>query len=234
MDKREALFNQIESYLNNNLTSDQREAFEREMASDSELRKEVQVQSDLQHAVEMHGVEKSIAEVDQAYHSKKGSGRFWMKIAAGIAVFVAVGIWAITRPSHTEKLFAKNLTQEPGLPVPMSSETSFEFYDAMVDFKMGKYELAIQKWSNIESTGRYADTLDYFIGVAHFELGDYQSAVKQLERVDSNAGKFANKAQWYTVLSSLQLEDFDRIREVQVDRGSPYADRIDEIRNALD
>ncbi len=234
MDRREALFNQIESYLRDELTADERSAFEREMAANTDLQREVRVQRDLQHAIELNGVESTIADVDRAYHSPKIKSLTWVKIAAGLAILISVGIWAMTRASHTDKLFAEHVTEEPGLPVPMSSEASFEFYDAMVDFKMGKYDLAIEKWSLLESSGRFNDTLDYFIGVSHFELGEYPSAVERFELVNADSEKFGAKAQWYSVLAYLKLQELDKIREVKVIPDSPYAERIAEIRNALD
>ena len=79
----------------------------------------------------------------------------------------------------------------------MSETTNYNFYDAMVEYKMENYARALDIWkSNQGSVG--ADTLNYYIGMAHLNLKQYEEAEKALSQVYENSS-FSDKAKWYAL-----------------------------------
>jgi len=104
-------------------------------------------------------------------------------LAAAVIILLAVtGFWWFSTPQH-KKLYSEYFTPDPGLPTVMSSNSNFEFYDAMVNYKQADYDLAIEKWDAIHGKG---DTLNYFLGVAHLANKNENLALSYLESASKN------------------------------------------------
>jgi thioredoxin-like negative regulator of GroEL len=95
------------------------------------------------------------------------------------------------------QLFSEAFFPDPGLPTRMSETQNYNFYDAMVDYKMEKYEVALQKWENVKE-GIGADTLQFYQGMALLNLGKNEEAKSKLSEVPQSSD-FKNLADWYLV-----------------------------------
>lgn len=227
-------FERIEAYLLNKLPEKERFTFREEMSGKPALKQEVEIQRELMLAVETGEMKNRLNTIHQKVISKISLTR-WLAVAASVTILVAVGIWMINKPDKTEQLFAANLTIEPGLPVPMSATNNYDFYDAMVDYKSGKYELAISKWEPILNANPGNDTLIYFVGVAKFNLENYQEAIPYFEKVTQlNTSSFYSKGEWYLALSYLIQKDFDGLKSLASESQSDYADRIKQLNQKLE
>jgi tetratricopeptide (TPR) repeat protein len=229
------LFERIESYLLGTQSADEKEAFEVELEASEALRAEVEVQRELQTSIELGSLASTLDDIHGSHHSSKlSSGKKWLSLAAGLAVFLVLTYWFTSAQTRAEELFAEYKTTEPGMPVPMSSTNQYDFYDAMVDYKTEKYDLAIRKWSALLVEKPHNDTVLYFIGSAHYNLNQYETALNFYGEmgVDS-AGPYMYKAQWYTLLCDLKLGNNASVLNVIPDVNSPYAERILSIQQAL-
>lgn len=104
------------------------------------------------------------------------------KIAIAAALVIAFGsIWFFNTPKN-EKLYSNYFKPDPGLPTTMSATNNFDFYDAMVKYKHGDYEEAIDKWKVLQEKKPENDTLNYFLGVAHLANKNVSDAIPFLER----------------------------------------------------
>lgn len=234
--KDQILFERIESYLMGNLSVEELRVFEIELEASEALRAEVRIQKDLQISIELGGLASTLEDIHHKNHSTSrlsGSKR-WLGLAAGLAALIALTFWFTTSQTQTEKLFAEYATTDPGMPVPMSATNQYDFYDAMVDYKTEKYDLAIQKWSTLLVEKPNNDTLLYFTASAHFNLAQYQTALKLFAQmgIDSSA-PYNDKAQWYTVLCDLKLDNKASVLDVIPNVNSPYEERILSIQEAL-
>lgn len=129
----------------------------------------------------------------------------YSKIAAAAAIIIAVGsIWFFSS-SPNEKLYAKYFKPDPGLPTTMSSTDNFDFYDAMVNYKHGDYEIAIDKWQTLVEKKPKNDTINYFLGVAHLANKNIEDAIPFLEKTvqSQNAFPLINDAHYYLGLAYL-------------------------------
>ncbi len=230
------LFEQIEAYLTGNLSALERKAFAERLESEPLLMKEVKLIQASMQAVDAEGKKAQMNQWHAEMSQVQKSGLPWMAIAAGFALLAAVAVWFLLpadQPvSPGKMLFAQYSQTDPGLPVPMSASAkrSYNFFDAMVDYKAEKYDLAIAKWNEQLMDRPDNDTLLYYLGSAHFNRGNYSEAVEFYSAVIVQASThFADKARLYLVLCWLQMEEFDQIQNLEIPAEAAYADTLKNI-----
>jgi tetratricopeptide (TPR) repeat protein len=230
----QAQFERIEAYLQQNLTEEENLQFKKELASNEALQKEVEIQRNLMLAVEAGALKSKM----DAIHRKLFRSRsitVWMAVAASIILLVAVGIWLINRPDPAERLYAESFTADPGLPVPMSATDDYLFYDAMVDYKSGKYSLAESKWSTLLIESPVNDTLLYYIGMCNVNDGNHDKAIPYLEKViQLGSISFSGKSEWYLALCYLKLEDLEGLEKLAKESESDYSQKIRQLTKELE
>lgn len=230
------LFERIDSYLTGKMSAEETKAFEIEVKASEALQSEVGVQRDLQTSIELGGLASTL---DDIYNQKKriissSNGRPWLGLAAGFAVLVSLTYWFTSSQPQTQELFAEYATTDSGMPVPMSATNQYDFYDAMVDYKTEKYELAIQKWSVLMVEQPHNDTLLYFTASAHFNLAHYDTALGFYAQMGiDSATPYFDKAQWYTLLCDLKSDNQASVLDVTPNPNSPYTEQILSIQEAL-
>lgn len=211
---------EIESYLNDTLPDERREQFENKMNSDSEFRLLVEDVKELLLGVEsvslrnklddfhdemvpVHTLDPQPAQTSN--RSKSDRFRIFRMVAAA-AVIISLGVfWFASQGSPSEKLFAKHFSPDPGLPTTMGSAQNFEFYDAMVNYKQGDYNKAIQKWEALRASKIKNDTLHYFLGVAHLANGNENEAIGRLKELfENNTNSFKQETAYYLGLAYLK------------------------------
>jgi len=227
-------FERIELYILKKLPEKEQQAFEQELKEKPELQKELEIQKKLMLAVEAGAIRNHLNTIHKKLFGRQKVIR-WFAAAASILILISVSIWLINRPSKAERLFAANLTVDPGLPVPMSATDNYVFYDAMVDYKTGKYEEAINKWQPLLNAEPLNDTLNYFIGVAFFNDEKYEQAIPFFEQVRLlNSPAFLGKSEWYMALSFIKIKDFESLKILAEKSQSENAYRIRELNQKLE
>jgi tetratricopeptide (TPR) repeat protein len=230
------LFERIERFINNEMSAEEKEQFENDLKSNPELSKAYEDQREIQMVVELGALSESLDEIhNEVVGSQKSSKNNWWAIAAGIAIIIAAGVYLFQQGSPQDQLFATYSTTDPGLPVPMSSVDHYVFYDAMVDYKAEKYEVAIKKWKGLVRAEPENDTLNYYVGSAYYNLESYSEAVKFFDKIDPESeSELRYKSQWYRILSWIKLNEKEKILAQNPYAGSPYSEKIVEIQKALE
>ncbi len=227
-------FERIEAFIHNKLPEKDREVFEKELETNANLRKEVDIQLQTMLAVEAGGMKNRLDAIHQKLISKAYLN-IWVAVAASVAILITVGFWLINMPGKTDKLFAANVTIDPGLPVPMSATDNYTFYDAMVDYKSEKYDLAIGKWTTLLQLNTENDTLNYYMGAALFNAEKYEQAITYFEQVSKlEESFFYGKSEWYLALCFLKMKEFDRLEKLSQQSKSDYSARIKQLNQKLE
>jgi tetratricopeptide (TPR) repeat protein len=231
-------FDRIEAYLLGRMSDAEREAFEAELENNKALKEAVDRERDLIDAVAVEGLNRDLDRIhDELYaaEEKKSRKSLFISIAASVAVIIGFSLWYLGGDNLSDaETLAFNYT-EPGLPVPMSASDSYDFYDAMVDYKSEEYDVAISKWEKLLETEPSNDTLLYFIGASHFNLKSYDKAEEYLTAVsESQESAFAYKAEYMIFLSAFQQGKQDFINDFEPSSGSPFTDQINEAKSYLD
>lgn len=128
------------------------------------------------------------------------------KIAASMAIIIAIGsIWFFSNLPN-EKLYSKYFRPDPGLPSLMGSTNMPDFYKAMESYKQGDYQKAIAEWQVLNKAKPENDTVNYFLGLAHMANKTVAEAIPHLERVVQSEAPFPliNRAHLYLGLAYLK------------------------------
>ena len=223
-------FERIEIYLNNQLTPNEKLAFEKAIQEDPSLAKKVDEVKQLLLGIEaaalkndldsfheeIHPVRKLHTKPLQVDKSSKNSKNMVLVYSIAAAIVVILGIFWFMKDSNTpDKLFAKHFTPDPGLPTVMSTTSEYSFYEGMVDYKRKEYDVAIEKWKKLIPEKQNNDTLDYFLGVAYLAEGDAKTSLEYLEPAQKfSNGIFKEDAYYYVALAKLKTGELEEAKKL--------------------
>lgn len=227
------LFEQIEAYLLDSMTTEERSRFETQLAADPSLQKELELQRQLLAIVSVESFN-AAPKSAPTQTAKITSISKWYWAAAAVLIFIT-GFWFFQNQTATpQKLANQYFSPDPGLPVTMSSSSQYQFYDGMVSYKEADYEKAIAIWKSIATTNRLSDTLQYFIGLAYLNRDHYNDALQQLLPLAEGNSKWKEKASWYLSLTYLKLNQPQKAKKwLQTIPSYPEAPELLEAINHL-
>jgi tetratricopeptide (TPR) repeat protein len=210
------LLETIERYYNGTMAQQERLDFESRLNEDSNFRTQVDDIKTLILGIENQSLKEQLdvfhEEVPNMVSQKSSASGFFTlrRLAASVVILIAItGFWWFN-PSQNEKLYSEYFTADPGLPTVMSSNSNFDFYDAMVNYKQGDYNIAIDKWESIQDK---SDTLNYFLGVAHMANKNEKTAIVFLEKVTKTKDfPLLNDAHHYLGLAYLKEGNLDKAK----------------------
>ncbi len=216
-------FEIIENYILNKLNEEELMAFENKLARDVNLKKKVEEFRSLIESIEISALKEKMDEFhDEDFsntisltHKKNTNWYKKIAIAASIALLIGLGGFGIFNTKNSnQKLYSKYFKPDPGLPTVMSTTNEYDFYDAMVNYKRGEYDLAIKKWEVILTTKPQNDTINYFLGAAYLAANNEQKAIKHLKIVTNNTRSNFNKdAFYYKGLAYLKTGNIELSKE---------------------
>lgn len=217
----EELLETIERYLNGTLSTQELKDFNRLLDIDEDFKAQVEDVRTMLFGIQAQSLKEQLDEFHEDFpkekkpliSSPKQKALYlrYSRIAAAAAIIIAVGsIWFFSTPQN-EKLYANYFKADPGLPTNMSSTSNFDFYDAMVNYKHGDYDIAIAKWEVLAKQKPKSDTLNYFLGVAHLAIKKEAEAIPFLERTVQSESNFTllNDAYYYLGLAYLKEGNFE-------------------------
>ncbi|MES2772688.1 MAG: tetratricopeptide repeat protein [Bacteroidota bacterium] len=214
------VYEEIERYLLKSMTAEAQQGFVQKLANDPVLREQVQ-----QVRLVIVGIkELSIQDSLEGFHNgipantkmpagklKRMQAQRWLVAASVIAVLLLGGVWIYTKKSPNEKLFATYFKPDPGLISAMSSTDNYVFDKAMIDYKTGNYEEAINAWEGLLKMDSRNDTLNYFIGAGYLALKNTKAAIPYLQTVTAMPQSFFLKDGWWYL--GLALIKEERLKE---------------------
>ncbi len=234
------LFERIEAYIMDSMSAEERHDFELDLKNDPELREELRVQQESTLAVGLGGFSKELKKIRGTAEDgtipiesgRRKSIQPWLGIAAGFVLLFGLFTWLNSGSQH-EQLFAAYYEVDPGLPVPMSANDDIAFHDAMVDFKMGKFALAIEKWSALHIANEANDTLAFYLGCAEIEQGNDKEALDWFSKMRAEQGKIYHKANWYSLLAKTRSGDTAGALAQTIAEDSPFYLKAQALKSKL-
>ena len=226
-DISEKEFEQIEHYVLGNMLPKDKEMFEIELFNNDKLKECVEQQRQFILAIQENALKKKLDyfhEQMELTNVKKDNKVYKLNfkpkkisIAASIVLLLGLGsIWFLNKPSLNEKLFVEYFTPDPGLPTVMGNQAkNFKFLDAMVDYKIGDYEKAINKWQKLLPQRPANDTLNYFLGMAYLANGGIEKSIPFIEKTTlHDMSVFNDEAHYYLGLVYVKKGDFEKAKRV--------------------
>lgn len=231
-------YSKIEAYLNNELSQEERKAFESELATDENLRSELSIYKDLIGGIRTAGI-KAELETLRAQHqssSETTSARVFsltsirtLAIAASVAVLVGFFLFNVGGDSDP---FSSVYYKDAGLPTAMGEENS-ELLRAMVDYKNEAYEAAIPTLDKICEGGEDHRAC-YYLAQSYLNAKKFEKAKSVfLEVIDSEVeSKYIESSQWYLTYTLYQLGDesyMQRLEDIQSDPSHRFYDEANQV-----
>ena len=207
----------FELFLKGEMSAEQQDVFKLRLSQNQQLNDSFEEFKLLFMTIEEEGLRSKLGDFHSVIEEEKpirqlnpSKNRFNYSIAASVTILLSVGaIWFFNRHSPNEKLFHKYYTQDPGLPTVMGSNDNYDFYEAMVDYKRGNYNLAIEKWEKLKKKKPTYDTLNYYLGMAHLANGNIISATPVLEEsLQTNSDALRSHVNYFLGLCYLKKGDF--------------------------
>jgi len=191
---------EFEAFLMGNMSAENAVAFEAELAKNPGMQMEFEEFKALFNTIEEKALRAVLDDFHENTDRKRATMRFTFngyRIAAMVAVLIALGLWFFNQQSSNEQLFETYFSPDPGLPTVMGTSDNYAFYEAMVDYKQGHYKKAINKWKAQLNAKPHNDTLNYFLGMSHLALKDQTKAIPYLEEVSERKGGFFERDALY-------------------------------------
>ncbi|WP_372936290.1 tol-pal system YbgF family protein [Seonamhaeicola sp.] len=211
-DISEELIETVERYLNKSMDKTELQDFEKKL-EDSNFRTLVNDIKEIILGIETYELKEQLnefhKEIDakpKTYITSKLRFLHLKRIAVAAVLIISLGsLWYFTSNTNT-RLYNKYFTPDPGLPTTMSSTSNFDFYDAMVNYKHGDYNVAISKWKTLAEKKPNNDTLNYFLGAAYLAIKKETQAIPFLEKTVQSKTDFylKNDAYYYLGLAYLK------------------------------
>ncbi len=213
-------FERIEAYLNGQLSKEDLIVFESRFKEEAGFKAKVEDIKTVLTGMETQALKEQL-DIFHKDVSKMGNALIqeevkvhsinWKRLLVAAVFIIAAGSFWFISGNSNERLYAKYFSPDPGLPTTMSSNSNYEFYEAMVDYKQGHYKTAITKWETLQDAKPNNDTLNYFIGVAYLANKKEENAISFLEESIKNSDfPLANDAYYYLGLAYLKEGNIEK------------------------
>lgn len=233
-------YSKIEAYLNNELSSEERQAFEMQLASDENLQNELNIFKDMVGGIRTAGLKAELETLRAKHESttEETSANVFsltsirtIAIAASVAVLVGFFIFNIGGSSDP---FSTVYYKDAGLPTAMGEDNS-QFLQAMVDYKNESYETAIsvlQEICNAEKDPRACYYLAHsYLNSENLEMAKAQFLdVMQMEIED----KYLESSEWYLTYTLYLLEDEtykQRLEDIKSNPSHRFYDEANQVQD---
>jgi tetratricopeptide (TPR) repeat protein len=154
----------------------------------------------------------------------------WLKMAASFVVIISISSLAYYFGTN-DNYYQRYAFYEPGLPVVLSSNSTKEMDDWMTEYKSGNYNSAKEMGKHLLQYQKDNDTIFYFLGRIHCELGNYSEGLALFEKV-SNSSLFYERAYFLSALCLLETNrtlGFDRLESIMKNKVNPYSEEAKKI-----
>jgi len=223
MEENDTLQERMERYLNEELTQEERSAFQAELKANAAFAEQVRNYALARQAIQAEARSQLREQVAQAYQNYEGeevepetqqSGGMpvlW-RAAAAIALIVGLGIGYVALQSPADPYSEYYST--PGAPSGIRGEADAA-KEATALYTNKDYAAAANAFEALANDASYDFRAEarLYAGVCRLELTQALAAIEQLKMVPEGSSSKAS-ANWYLAMGYLLLPDYDQAAEV--------------------
>jgi tetratricopeptide (TPR) repeat protein len=221
-------------YLDDELTSAEREEFERRLVIDAGLRQELEDLKTARAAVRLFGLKQQVGSIHHQMMAERKSQpvvrsispvrrviRYSISIAASIFLVatIVIGYYFFTLSSAGLYNSQYHAYELPAVRGESNAPSQLE-----MDYQRGQYNAVIEDRQKIQN----ASPKDEFLaGIAYLQTDNIATAISSFQSVikknrSANTSIFNDDAQYYLALSYLRHKDYDRCLElIETIRNNP-------------
>lgn len=214
------MYEEIQLYLDKQLSALEEADFEKRLEVDSDLRKALEVTLAAQASIAITGKEKRKMEFRARYQETKTveapKKRIWMYgIAAAAAALLFCVIWLprvwAPQSPDSETLFASHYEAPTfsGLRNGSNQEAYSIWRKAAEDYNNQQFQTAIPAFRTLlqDTTFEEIPKANYFLGLSYLELDSTKQAIEYFDAVASGSA-FDYPSKWYSALAYVKQNDF--------------------------
>ena len=238
-EERYILFGQ---YLENELSTEEKINFEKQLAEEQEFASSFEVFKELNlhlenkfgNATELNAFKKNLKSISKEHFKTKKSKVVAFKpwqfaIAASIAILLGVFVFQNINPSFDDYNNPEMATfTERG-------EVNDNLKLAQDAFNSKNYKVAIPYFEAVLNSTKSPE-IQYFFAVSLLEDNQFQKSETNLIELKSGTSIYKNKAIWYLALSKLKQKEYKSCREILLTIPDDFEDydQVQDLLNELD
>ncbi len=221
---------QIEAYWEQRMSRAEREAFERDLGKNPQLKEEMKAYEASLRLLELS----STGQLGSKQVAKRANGR-WLSIAAATLLILGLSLFAYANFRYAPGRMAARSYSPPLLSgLQRSTETGSRESAAFQYFAEENYQAVIKLLSPKDSLD---SSLSYLLAHAYYLSGDWREAQTQFMNV-LQSKEFQHGARWYLALAQLKAGEIESAHRhlllIRQDQESPNQERANELLKKLE
>jgi hypothetical protein len=206
----------IDRYLSNEMSSQEREAFERELQNSDALRNALSLQQDIYHGIDFHfqsDLKNRLKREDKSDilpRQQKNGGQRWLPVLQGVAASLVILLGAVYWYNSSEvsptDLYYANYQPYPNIinPVERSGTAPKDLMTrAMQAYERENYDIAIALFE--QRAKQLEPSYKFYLALSLLGVGESGRTVALLDEViSSNDQTFLLPSLWYQGLAYLR------------------------------
>ncbi len=232
----------FENYISNELSTDEKTNFEKQLSEDKVLASAFEVYKELNlhlenkfgNEQELKAFKKNLKSISKEHFKTKKPKVVAFKpwqyaIAASVAILVGLFVFQNINPSFDDYNNPEMATFIERGDVNENLKLAQDAFNAK------NYKTAIPYFEAILKVNKSPE-IQYFFAVSLLEDNQFQKAETNLMELKSGTSIYKNKATWYLALSKLKQKDYDSCKEILQTIPDDFEDydQVQELLNELD
>jgi len=216
---------EIEGYINNELSEKQMAMFEDELVSNRALYAEIELVKEIDQSIQEKDIiqlRSKLRDITARNSAEKHreqiiDSRFWHRKTAitvvAASLILLLGITGLIRYTSDKDIYSKYYTRYETAGISRSSEavTDRTFFTALQKYNKKDYQSALTLLQQVVTNDQGNMAGHFYSGVSLQELGRYASAIQEYQAVVQDRDNlFTEQAQWYIGLCMIQLKDEEK------------------------
>lgn len=232
--------NQIDRYVNGEMTTSEVNVFEQRMRENGALAEEVLLHRDVLVGMNQYfnlDLKKKLQEEEARLKKKPVNVFKWVGIAASIVLIIAAYFVFFTGQTDPQQLYAQYYQPYPNIVAPAQRSDDNTANQGLSLYEAGNYTEALKFFNQQISEGKDDAYLLFYAGIASLNTNAEASAIEYFEKVvNRQDATFASPAQWYLGLTYLKLEQkrdavqiFEEIKASENDYSQRASDVLENL-----
>lgn len=217
----------IESYLAQEMSPEEKIAFETECENNSELRGELELEVAMREEILHAGREKLRSILDDEYekilaeeNKKKPARMIWYYgFAAAATILILFLLWISFGPETQEPLFTEEFFaqyyQTPKIVDNFMGEANQDTKEeAIAKYEEGDFERAEELFLELMKENPQNDTLNFYVSIIELEKGNVSSAIERLSSFDFKSPRIQDQSEFYLGFAYLKMGEREKAIQI--------------------